>query len=133
MCDFIPTISGVARIFPVGGGGGGGARGLCFFMGACFPLSIWFTLSMIFFWGGGHQECPSAPPAMPLPTIWGLFLAGEEGCKSGNNHTGAPGDFAPEMQKRALENQKRAPENCHRLQCKSLFNVTDLQSMGCEK
>ena len=41
----------------------------------------------------------------------------------GKNHTGAPGDFAPEMQKRALENQKRAPENCHRLQGKSLFNV----------
>ena len=32
----------------------------------------------------------------------------------------------PAMQKRALENQKRAPENCHRLQCKSLFNVADL-------
>ena len=30
------------------------------------------------------------------------------------------------MQKRALENQKRAPENCYRLQCKSLFNVADL-------
>ena len=27
--------------------------------------------------------------------------------------------FAPEM-------QKRAPENCHRLQCKSLFNVAEL-------
>ena len=37
----------------------------------------------------------------------------------GKNYTGAPGDFAPEM-------QKRAPENCHRLQCKSLFNVADL-------
>ena len=30
----------------------------------------------------------------------------------------------PKCKKRALENQKRAPENCHyRLQCKSLFNV----------
>ena len=28
------------------------------------------------------------------------------------------------IKKRALE--KRAPENCHRLQCKSLFNVADL-------
>ena len=44
----------------------------------------------------------------------------------GGNYTGALGDFAPEMQKRALKNQKRAPENCHRLQCKSLFNVADL-------
>ena len=43
----------------------------------------------------------------------------------GENYTGAPGDLAPEMQKRALENQKRAPESCHRLQCKSLFNVAD--------
>ena len=41
-------------------------------------------------------------------------------------YMGSPGDFAPEMHKRALENQKRAPENCHRLQCKSLFNVADL-------
>ena len=46
--------------------------------------------------------------------------------KQRKNYTGAPGDFAPEMQIRALENQKRAPENCHRLQCKSLFNVADL-------
>ena len=31
--------------------------------------------------------------------------------------------------KRALEKKKkRAPENCHRLQCKSLFNVADLVS-----
>ena len=31
------------------------------------------------------------------------------------------------MQKRALEKKKkRAPENHHRLQCKSLFNVADL-------
>ena len=44
----------------------------------------------------------------------------------GKNYTEAPGDFAPEMLKRALENHKRAPENCHRLQCKSLFNVADL-------
>ena len=42
------------------------------------------------------------------------------------NYTGAPGDFAPEMQKRTLENPKRAPENHHRLQCKRLFNVADL-------
>ena len=39
---------------------------------------------------------------------------------------GALGDFAPKMQKRALKNTKRAPENCHRLQCKSLLNVADL-------
>ena len=44
----------------------------------------------------------------------------------GKNYTGAPGDFAPEMQKRALEIKKRAPVICHRLQCKSLFNVADL-------
>ena len=30
------------------------------------------------------------------------------------------------MQKRALENKKRSPENCHGLQCKSLFKVADL-------
>ena len=40
---------------------------------------------------------------------------------------GAPDNFAPEMQKRALESKKRAPENRHRLQCKlCLFNVADL-------
>ena len=44
----------------------------------------------------------------------------------GKNYTGAPGDFAPEMQKRALGKKKIAPESCHRLQCKSLFNVADL-------
>ena len=37
----------------------------------------------------------------------------------GKKYTGAPGDFTPEM-------QKRAPENCHRLQGKSLFIVADL-------
>ena len=47
----------------------------------------------------------------------------------GKNYTGAPGDFAPEMRKRALKNiLNRDPENCHRLQCKSLFNVGDLVS-----
>ena len=51
------------------------------------------------------------------------------------NYTGAQGDFAPEMQKRALENQKRAPENCHRhdrlhaLQCKNLFNFAELLTL----
>ena len=44
----------------------------------------------------------------------------------GKNYTGAPGDFALEMQKRAPRKKKRAPENCHRLQCRSLFNVADL-------
>ena len=46
----------------------------------------------------------------------------------GKNYTGAPGNFAPEMHKRALKKKakKKAPENCHRLQCKSLFNVADL-------
>ena len=39
--------------------------------------------------------------------------------QAAKNYTGAPGDFAPEM-------QKRAPENRHRLQCKGLFNVADL-------
>ena len=48
--------------------------------------------------------------------------------ESGIKYTGALCDFAPEMQKRALKNKKRAPENCHRLQCKSLFNVADLYS-----
>ena len=41
----------------------------------------------------------------------------------------APGDFAPEMQKKKepwKKKKKIAPENCHRLQCKSLFNVADL-------
>ena len=36
----------------------------------------------------------------------------------GKNYTGALGDFASQMQKGAFENQKRVPENCHRLQCK---------------
>ena len=39
---------------------------------------------------------------------------------------GVLGDFTPEMEKRALEEKKRGPENCHRLQCQSLFNVADL-------
>ena len=43
-------------------------------------------------------------------------------------YTGAPGDFTPEMHKRALENQNRAPENSHRLQCKGLSNIGDLGS-----
>ena len=34
----------------------------------------------------------------------------------GKIYTEAPGEFAPEMQNRALENKKRAPENRHRLQ-----------------
>ena len=33
----------------------------------------------------------------------------------GKKYTQALDDFAPEMQKSALENQKRAPENRHRL------------------
>ena len=53
-------------------------------------------------------------------------------CAQGKNYTGPPGDFAPEMYKRAHKNQNIAPENCHRLQCKSLFNVADLE-MECEK
>ena len=48
---------------------------------------------------------------MPIDTFWGK--------NQGKNYTGAPGDFAPKM-------QKRAPGNCHRLQCKSLFSVADL-------
>ena len=44
--------------------------------------------------------------------------------KQGGIYTRAPGDFAPKMQKRALENEKRAPEIW--LQWKSLFNVADL-------
>ena len=51
----------------------------------------------------------------------------------GGKYTGALGDFAPEMQKRALENQERAPENHHRLQGKSLFNVADFNSQGMGK
>ena len=45
---------------------------------------------------------------------------------SRENYMGALGDFVPRNAKKALENQTRAPENCHRLQCKSLFNVADL-------
>ena len=37
----------------------------------------------------------------------------------GKKYTGAPGNFAPKM-------QKRAPENYNRLQNKSLSNVADL-------
>ena len=45
-------------------------------------------------------------------------------------YTGAPGNliFTPEIHQRALENKKGAPENPHRLQCKSLFNVAELVS-----
>ena len=39
---------------------------------------------------------------------------------------GAPGDFVPEMQKRALKIKKRAPENRHRLQCKSLLTMLQI-------
>ena len=41
-------------------------------------------------------------------------------------HGGGSGDFAPGNAKEPSENQKRAPENCHRLQFNSLFNVADL-------
>ena len=82
--------------------------------------------------------CPPGPRSLgQLPTrtttnqyytthqdqyLYGRELSGYQGGK----YTGAPGDFAPEMQKRALKIKKRAPENCHRLQCKSLFNIADL-------
>ena len=42
-------------------------------------------------------------------------------------YTGAPGNFATDMQKKEPSKiKKRASENRHRLQCKSLFNVADL-------
>ena len=60
------------------------------------------------------------------PKVIGLVAVGHLSLKlivfQGKNYTGAPGDFAPE----SLENHKRAPENHHRLQCKSLFNVAEL-------
>ena len=46
----------------------------------------------------------------------------------GKNTQGLHMILPPEMKKRALENQKRAPENRHRLQCKSLFNIADLDN-----
>ena len=39
---------------------------------------------------------------------------------AGEKLHGTPDDFAPKMQ------QKKAPENCHRLQCKMLLNVAVL-------
>ena len=39
---------------------------------------------------------------------------------------GGSRQFCHRNAKRALENQKRAPENCHRLQCKGLFNFAEL-------
>ena len=40
-------------------------------------------------------------------------------------HRGS-GQFRPRNAKKSPRKKKRAPENCHRLQCKSLFNVADL-------
>ena len=45
--------------------------------------------------------------------------------KAGEKLQGGSGWYCPRNEKRALKNKKRAPENCHRLQCKSLFNVAD--------
>ena len=72
-----------------------------------------------------------------IPSI--ASLTGEINCKNllthttdcfemtpGKNIHGGSGWFRPRNAKRALENQKRPPENCHRLQCKSLFNVANL-------
>ena len=65
---------------------------------------------------------PPPPPLAP-PLLYQNFGQYSQG----KNYTGALGDFVPEMQKKsAFENQKRVPENCHRLQCKSLFDVADL-------
>ena len=57
-----------------------------------------------------------------------IQASSQVGMGQGRNYTGTPGDFVPEMQKRALEKRRKksTPENCHRLQCKSLFNVADL-------
>ena len=52
----------------------------------------------------------------------------EKRTEQGKRYTGAQGDFAPKMQKRALKKKKIPPENRHRLQCKSLFNVPELVS-----
>ena len=49
-----------------------------------------------------------------------MELSKSMGAEQGGNYTGALGDFAPEMP------PKKATENCHRLQYKSLFNVADL-------
>ena len=59
------------------------------------------------------MECDTAT----LRQLWGR-----------KKYTGGSGDFTSEMQKRPLENQNWAPENPHRLQCKSLYNVADLVS-----
>ena len=44
----------------------------------------------------------------------------------GKNYTGAPGDFAPEMLKRALENKKEPLKIAIDYHVKALFNVADL-------
>ena len=44
----------------------------------------------------------------------------------GKNYKGAPGDFAPEMQKRALKNKKEPLKIAIDCNVKSLFNVADL-------
>ena len=47
------------------------------------------------------------------------------------NYMWAPGDFAPEIEKRALE--KRAPKNCH-IDCNvKACSMLQIESMGCEK
>ena len=51
----------------------------------------------------------------PGPSFMNVSLA--RTVLQGKNYPGAPGDFAPEVQKRALENKKGASENYHRLQC----------------
>ena len=44
---------------------------------------------------------------------------------AGENYTGAPGDFAPKKQKRALKNQKEPLKIAIDCNVKSLFDVAD--------
>ena len=58
-----------------------------------------------------------------LPYTWQKIKVCVYVCNSESGekkYTGTLGNFTPEMHKGAFENQNRATENSHRLQCKSL-------------
>ena len=59
--------------------------------------------------------------------IWDKICFGcyQQNWEQGKNYMGS-GRFYPRNAKKEPSKIKRAPENCHRLQCKSLLNVADL-------
>ena len=80
-------------------------------------LKRWATIPRYYYW----------LEFIILVRMWRKTLSVKRNLWLGKKLHGGSGRFCPQnAKKRALENKKRAPENCHRLQCKSLFSVADL-------